>query len=507
MGDRVSFYRRKNGVKLKHYLAFSHLLILVASFLCICLGIKFNIEYNNRTKVKDYLDTTLEFFKYEEIVSEPELYNGANIGKALEGIDLNNDVVITLYSKKGTTLYSSAPDNEYRLSTESLYKDLNEIQYGYNTYTLKKPVFDSDSEIIGFYEISIARNNLKKAIQKNSMITLSTLYFFVILVYIFVLRRINLRLTTPLRAVNKSMNAYAKGNNNVHITYQANDEIGELCRHFNAMKDEIEEGKDVILKEQRAKEYMIATISHDLKTPLTAIRAYAEMLKLSPVMNEAKRQDYLEIILNKSDYMKDMLDDLLTYNLLTMNYQLSLVEVEGEEFCDMLFSGIEATCKAKGIVLTIDIHAEGNYKVDVKYMTRVVDNIVSNAIRYTPQGGHLWLGALSTGIALPEWLEEGCKEKLKAYMIPGLFLIIKNEGKAISEEDKENLFKPFYQGDEARSKKEHKGVGLGLSISKMIMEKHHGAIEVVPVKDIGNIIFCYLRDTSCKEEEYANKML
>lgn len=501
MGNWLSLYREESGVKLKNYLTISYLLVLIAPILCVGIGIKLNTEYNNRTKVKDYLATTLEFFKYEEIVSDPDLYNGADINTALSGVALNEEVVITLYDKTGTTIYSSAPDNEYKLSIESLYKDLNEIQYGYNTYTLKKPVFDTEEKIIGFYEISIERANLKKEIQKNTMVTLSALCLFVGLIYMLVLRRIYIRFNRPLQRVSQCMNEYAKGDNNVYIDYNANDEIGQLCRHFNVMKDEIEESKRAILEEQKTKEYMIATISHDLKTPLTAIRAYTEMLKLGNITEQEKKEAYLETILSKCDYMRDMLDDLLTYNLLSMNYQLVRVEVEGEEFCEMLFSGIEATCEAKDITLEIDNKAHGNYKVDVKYMTRVVDNIVSNAIRHTSSGGHIWLGAFSTNEVLPDWIDEPCKEVLKSYTCPGLFLIVKNEGKAIDEKDRAKLFRPFYQGDEVRSKKEHKGVGLGLSISKMIIEKHKGTIDVVPIKDIGNIMFCYLKSTSCKEED------
>ena len=101
---------------------------------------------------------------------------------------------------------------------------------------------------------------------------------------------------------------------------------------------------------------------------------------------------------------------------------------------------------------------------------------------------------------LPNWVDIQCKDALDKYSGPGLFLIVKNEGKAISEKDKDNLFKPFYQGDEARSKKEHKGVGLGLSISKMIIEKHKGAIEVIPINEVGNIMVCYLKSTAYRGE-------
>ncbi|MBE6024205.1 MAG: HAMP domain-containing histidine kinase [Cellulosilyticum sp.] len=488
-------------MKLKHYLTISHFLVLIITLLSIIIGIEVNVAYNRRTRVKDDLSVRMEFIKYREILNNPDLYNGkVNIANALSQIVLDKETIITLYSPAGLTLYSSVVGNERKVSLDNLYSNLNEVTYRYNIYTLKKAVFDEEANIIGFYEMSIERHNLAEITKKNTLITFSVLFLLVGMIFIIVIRRLNIKFSQPLSAVTHSMNEYAKGNTEVYINYKANDEIGELCRHFNAMKDEIEEGKKAVEAEQKAKEYMIATISHDLKTPLTSIRAYTEMLKLSNTTDEVKRRDYLETILSKCDYMRDMLDDLLTYNLLSMNYQLTQVEVEGDEFCEMLYSGVEATCRQKDINVEIQIEAHGNYSVDVKYMTRVIDNIVSNAIRHTKENGNIWLGAFSTDVVLPDWVDVQCADVLDKYRGPGLFLIVKNEGNAISERDRENLFKPFYQGDEARSKKAHKGVGLGLSISKMIIEKHKGAIEVIPINGVGNIMVCYLRSTSYEEE-------
>ena len=488
-------------MKLKQYLTISHLMVLIATLLCIFIGIEINAVYNTRTKIKDDLDATMEFTKYIEVLDNPNLYSGkVNIPDSLKEITENKDVVITLYNPMGLTLYSSIPNNERKISDEELYSNLNKVVYRYNIYTLKKIVLNDYSQVVGFYEMSIQRENIKRALQKNVIISGGMLGIIMIILFSIIMRIINNRYSKPLLAVTQSMNDYAKGNTDVYINYKAKDEIGELCKHFNDMKDELEENKHVVEQEQKAKEYMIATISHDLKTPLTSIRAYSEMLKLADIADETKKDEYLEIILSKCDYMRDMLDDLLTYNLLSMNYQLVCVEVEGEEFCEMLYAGVGATCEQKHIEVQTEINVHGDYLVDVKYMTRVVDNIVSNAIRHTAEGKKIWLGAFSTDAVLPDWVDMRCKEALSKYIEPGLFLIVKNEGNAISEKDRENLFKPFYQGDEARSKKEHKGVGLGLSISKMIMEKHKGAIEVIPISGVGNIMLCYLKSTSREEE-------
>ena len=170
----------------------------------------------------------------------------------------------------------------------------------------------------------------------------------------------------------------------------------------------------------------------------------------------------------------------------------------------MLFSGIEGMCEAKHLQLEQAIEVHDDYLVNVKYMTRVVDNIVSNAIRHTPKGGRIWMGAFSTDAKLPKWINEIGIAALEKYQVAGMWILIINEGTPIEESERKNLFKPFYQGDEARSKKEHKGVGLGLSISKMIMEKHGGAIEVVPIPGMGNMMVCYLQSITLSEDGDIN---
>ena len=490
-------------MKLKTSLIVSHLLVLLTPILTVGILYEANSSYSRQTEVKDYLATSIELTKYQEIFEDQQLYLSPDEEINLKEIQNNKNVEVILYNAKGEAIYSTVPGYEYMLSKESLYKNLNEIQNTYSSYTLKKPVFKDDT-IIGFYKITIVREGLIHTIKYNVLLSIGCFILVNILIFGVAIRMINRRLNIPLKQVICSMNDYAKGDSRVHISYKASDEVGELCDHFNKMKDKLELNKHLMEREQKAKEYMIATISHDLKTPLTAIRAYTEMFKLGDVKEPDKYQEYLSTILNKCDYMKDMLDDLLTYNLLTMDYDLGLVEVEGEEFCDMLFSGIEVMCESKNLKLEQVIEVEGDYLVNVKYMTRVVDNIISNAVRHTPDEGRIWMGAFSNNINLPEWIGEEEKATLVKYQISGMQLLVINEGTPIEEKDKENLFKPFFQGDEARSKKEHKGVGLGLSISKMIMEKHGGGIEVIPIPGIGNMMVCYLPRITIDKEGDIN---
>ena len=133
-------------MKLKHYLTLSHLMMLITTIVCVIIGIEISSLYNIRTKVKDDLSARMEFVKYRDILSNPNLYNGTqSITEALSGIELNEEVVITLYTPSGLTLYSSVSGSERKVALDALYSNLNEVTYQYNIYMLKKPVFNNES--------------------------------------------------------------------------------------------------------------------------------------------------------------------------------------------------------------------------------------------------------------------------------------------------------------------------------------------------------------------------
>ena len=235
---------------------------------------------------------------------------------------------------------------------------------------------------------------------------------------------------------------------------------------------------------------MIASISHDLKTPLTSIRAYAEALVLSK-NEEDKVAEYCRVIAEKSNYMKQMIDDLLMYTLLQQpNYEMERTLVEGDEFFDMLLSGYEPLCEEKDIDLETHCEVEGMYLVNPKQMLRVMDNLVSNAFKHVNQGGHILLAAFHAGKTPSSIMPQA--EKYVAGRPEGVYLIVQNSGEGMHPSELEHVFKPLYQADTARTKQDGSGTGLGLSISKQIIEKHGGTIEIVSEIKAGTCVICWL---------------
>jgi signal transduction histidine kinase len=477
-------------MKLKRWLILSHLAVILAPILTGMLLFQFINNYNKNTELKDYLITISKFRSYEEKLMDTELYTVKLVqGKSFIEAKDEGKVKIELYNTEGRQIYSSDNNLIFNVQKEEMYSNLFKVEEGYKAYTLKKPVFKENS-LLGIYKITIAKDGFVEEINKRTIIAVISFIFVLIAIFSIVVLLLNRKFNRPIKVLVDGMKSFAKGQKD-SVEYGYKDEIGELISQFNLMKQEIEEKRKIIEMEQKTKEYMISAISHDLKTPLTSIRAYAESLTNEEVLDSLTVKGKAEVILNKSDFMKKMIDDLMTFNILTTEQKMDFVEVEGEELFEMLFSGYQESCKQKDIELSTDIKVCGLYSVDVNQITRVVDNIMTNALRYTSKEGHIFMGAFSCGENLPAWIDKSFIEEIKGWKDEGCLIFIKNEGDSIVKEDLDKIFIPFYQSDDSRNKSRKSGVGLGLSIVKLIMEKHKGEARVF--SDLGSTIFvCWL---------------
>jgi len=467
-------------MKLKKWLTLSHLILMLTPLISGVLLFMIINHYNHNKDVMDYISIIEKFRVYEEVLNNPDLYKGM-VQQDLDIISEREmyNASIELYNIYGQQIYTSSNNQitMFALSEENLYSNLYKIQTGTKAYTLKKPVF-KDGEIVGFYKISISREDFIKGINYRTIMIFLSFIAVILTVFIFVINLLNRKLNKPIKLLVKGMNDFADGKEST-VYYEAKDEIGEIIFHFNKMKSNIEEQRMIINEEQQSKDYMISAISHDIKTPLTAIRAYAETMVEDEEGELENIKEKSKVIINKSDYIKMMIDDLMMYNLLSKKYDMNFIELEGNEFFEMLFSGYEEACSRKQIKLSVDISVQGNYRADVNQMTRVVDNLMTNALRHTNEHGEIYLGAFSLNEKFPIWFHRDFIEEIKLWKDNGLIIIVQNQGNAISDSEKSKIFKPFYQSDDSRSKIKWNGVGLGLSIVNLVIDKHEGEIKVI----------------------------
>ena len=220
--------------------------------------------------------------------------------------------------------------------------------------------------------------------------------------------------------------------------------------------------------EERRKEF-VANVSHELRTPLTNVRSYAETLRDSDGISKETAHSFLDIIIGETDRMTHIVQDLLT---------LSRLDSGRGEFSMARFpfaDAIESVCRANALeakrhshqLTCEDLSGLPLIMGDRGRLEQVMMNVLGNAIKYTPDGGHIRVSAGSEGECV--WME------------------VSDDGIGIPPEDRDRIFDRFYRVDKARSR-EHGGTGLGLSIAREIVARHHGTIALADHEGPGTTV-------------------
>jgi two-component system phosphate regulon sensor histidine kinase PhoR len=207
----------------------------------------------------------------------------------------------------------------------------------------------------------------------------------------------------------------------------------------------------------RVRQDFVANVSHELKTPLTSVRGYAETLLEGGFEDVEHREDFARIIRDQATRLQDLVDDLLSLaELERPDARLRLESFDLRDAVERQAAGMSDRAAHAGLRLAVEPGPSVAVKADRGRVEQVLANLLDNAIKYTERGSVIVV------------LGEG----------PGhVWCEVRDTGTGISAEDQERIFERFYRVDKARSR-EKGGTGLGLSIVKHIVELHHGVIEV-----------------------------
>ncbi|MGP7818224.1 HAMP domain-containing sensor histidine kinase [Niallia sp. 01092] len=482
-------------MKIKYWLMISYFIVMILPVMILYFLYLSISSYDQKQNLLEYMNVTKKIDEIESELQIPSYYDIQPIDNYKNVLKLTDESIkISLYRFDGALLFSSIEDSLINSSKtpDELYQHLNELQKNYRTYSLKKPVFH-DGKLVGIYEITIGRNDWIQGVNHRTMYLSIIFISFFLLLYVVVIKLLNRKLNRPLLLLRKQMTAFANGETVPSNLKKTTDEMGELAVHFEQMKSQIEQTRIELHKQQKEKEFIVASLSHDLKTPLTVIRAYTEALQKDKGLSEDEKRDYRTILFEKLEYMKQIIDDLTMYTALQSSQEkIELVEVDGDEFFDMLLSGYEEPCAKKGLLLTVDQCIQGSYDVNVKQMIRIVDNVMSNGIRHTEQGNPIWLAAVSQECSLPKWIFPPFYQEVEKWRQGGTVILIQNQGNAIPVEQQSSIFQPFVQGEGARGL--GGSSGLGLSIAQSLMEQHNGSIRLWSKAGYGTLVACWLQE-------------
>ena len=268
-------------------------------------------------------------------------------------------------------------------------------------------------------------------------------------------------LSRSMEVLEKETRNLAKGNLNKEIQVRGNNEILSLTNSLNSMRL-------ALLEEQKRRSWLIMGISHDLRTPLALIKGYTEAIFDGTADSPEMIEKSLEIVGEKVDQLDSMIDDLI--NFVRMDSGEWRQNMESISITPLLTDYAarlteDGKILGRSITTAIELPADLQISLDESLMIRVLDNLCSNAIHYTPTGGTISLTAnLAPCHKKKKGNQRGGKNTTKMDI---LILKVQDSGCGISKEDQPHVFDPFFRGDNSLKSQ---GKGLGLAVVKTVAD-------------------------------------
>ena len=283
-------------------------------------------------------------------------------------------------------------------------------------------------------------------------------------------------IAVPLVKLKKATQNIKEGNLDFVLDVEGKDEFSELCQDFEEMLRRLKESteeKSLIEKENRE---LISNISHDLKTPITAVKGYVEGIMDGVADTPEKMDRYVRTIYNKTNEMDHLINELTFYSKIDTNripYTFNKLNVE--DYFEDCSEEVGLELETRGIELVYANYVEKDVMViaDGEQIRRVIHNIISNAIKYMDK---------PKGIIQIRIKDVGDFIQIE----------IEDNGKGIGPKDLPYIFDRFYRTDVSRNSSKG-GSGIGLSIVKKILEDHGGKVWATSRLGIGTIMYFVLR--------------
>ena len=296
-------------------------------------------------------------------------------------------------------------------------------------------------------------------------------------------------MSRPILKMVKGVSDIAGGDFDNEINIDARDEIGNLSDEINKMRINLKEifnsikyeSKILSMNSENLSNHLkdtytgtyrfISMLSHDIKTPITLIKGYSKALEMG-ILDKEKETEYIERISYRSEQIEKIVADVLDNTYEANNLKINLKKVTCEDFINTVIYNSEnyVINQKRRFKQNIDLsnfNAKDIVYVDLIKIQRVVNNILSNAVKFS---------------------EEDSLIELEIKKVSGrIFTCFKDQGKGIKEEEREKIFNMFYKSDDSK-----KGYGLGLYINKAIVEAHEGEVHFESVYKRGTESGFYL---------------
>ena len=325
----------------------------------------------------------------------------------------------------------------------------------------------------GLFTISLQDEEAFRRIVTDTCVAI-----FIILVFTALMLTIwiNKSIIDPINQLNVAMTKIKDGNFDYRLETDSKGEIGELYRNYEDMRLRLKESTEEKMAHEARNRELISNISHDLKTPITAVKGYVEGIMDGVADTPEKMDRYIKTIYNKANDMDRLINELTIYSKIDSNripYDFHRINVS-DYFGDCV-EEVGMDLESKNIRLNYSNIVSPDTKViaDPEQMKRVINNIISNSVKYMDKPD----GEIDIRI-----LDE----------VDSIRVEIEDNGKGIAQKDLPNIFDRFYRTDASRNSAQG-GSGIGLSIVKKIIEDHGGYIWATGKEGEGTCIHFVLR--------------
>ncbi|MGI6730527.1 MAG: sensor histidine kinase [Anaerovoracaceae bacterium] len=411
-----------------------------------------------------------------------ENYGQDNLLESISDISLKNDMYIHIETSDGTIIFSPAKDTLSRPYFEHI-KGMSAIkeklQYssektvsvimsesGTDTNTLAFGAYLEDvpgREVVLYIFSPLYPVESTVGILANQLVYVTAISMILALgLSIFFSRRI----TKPIVDITDSASKLAEGDFSVHFQGGNYSEISRLADTLNYTSKELS-------KASTLQKDLIANVSHDLRTPLTMIKSYAEMVRDLSGDNPEKRQAHLQVIIDESDRLNLLVEDLLTLSKMQSGVQsLHFTNFNLRETIENILNSYRILAHQEGFQYTFECHKDIFINGDEKKMNQVITNFINNAMHYSGERKDILLSLKETSGTVR--------------------FEITDYGLGIPEKEQEDIWQRYFRASTNLSRSSS-GTGLGLSIVKEILILHHARFGVISKEGEGSTFWFELK--------------
>ena len=434
-------------------------------FLCfvIIFGVTFSaagfllINYAYHNSIEQEKKFAFQEFQYNKYILQSILYSDPEYitSSETENSALNNNftVPVTLYDKEGKCIFSSMSalpdiDTSYSPDSGSIFFKIEQNGDKYSIFV--HDVISSDEhEIYLVTETDISQVVDKQEMMHNYFQRIYMIILCVVFPAIFLLTGM---ITAPIKNVSKAAKRIAGGNYSERISFSGHDEICELADNFNQMAERVEEKIDELSGIAKQKEEFAANFAHELKTPMTSVIGYADMLYQKDLSREqVKSAAYY--IWNEGMRLEAL--SLKLMDLFVLDKQdFKLEKMDVKELFRDISEGKYPVCKKNGVIFHMGLE-NGKIYVDFDLLKTMILNMVDNAVK--ADCSDIWIVG---------------KAGREGYVIQ-----IADNGKGIPKNELGRITEAFYMVDKSRSRKQH-GAGIGMALVAKIAAIHHAKMKI-----------------------------